>query len=128
MTVDDTIIEALETDNLVLQNMSGGKYVQVPFPPISAKTLVCTLMTSRIRVLPSILHSGAPKCGTWGKGCTTRAENWLLYSRVLSSGGCSSFQGRAPLDILALLPRSVESQSTCFVWELLKGNAAFLRY
>jgi hypothetical protein len=29
MGVDDTIIEALETDNLALQNMSGGKYVQV---------------------------------------------------------------------------------------------------
>lgn len=29
MTVEDTITEALETDNLALQTMSGGKYVQV---------------------------------------------------------------------------------------------------
>ena len=29
MTVEDVITEALETDNLALQNMSGGKYVQV---------------------------------------------------------------------------------------------------
>lgn len=28
MTVEDVITEALETDNLALQNMSGGKYVQ----------------------------------------------------------------------------------------------------
>lgn len=27
--VDDTIIETLESDNLTLQNLSGGKYVQV---------------------------------------------------------------------------------------------------
>lgn len=29
MSVDDAIVEALESDNLTLQNMSGGKYVQV---------------------------------------------------------------------------------------------------
>ncbi len=29
MTVEDSITEALETDNLALQTMSGGKYVQV---------------------------------------------------------------------------------------------------
>lgn len=29
MSVEDAIIEALESDNLTLQNMSGGKYVQV---------------------------------------------------------------------------------------------------
>jgi hypothetical protein len=29
MNIEDVIIEALETDNLALQNMSGGKYVQV---------------------------------------------------------------------------------------------------
>ena len=29
MTVDDAATEALETDNLALQTMSGGKYVQV---------------------------------------------------------------------------------------------------
>lgn len=28
MSVDDAIIEALESGNLTLQNMSGGKYVQ----------------------------------------------------------------------------------------------------
>ena len=28
MTVDDAATEALETDNLALQTMSGGKYVQ----------------------------------------------------------------------------------------------------
>jgi len=29
MTIEDSITEALETDNLALQTMSGGKYVQV---------------------------------------------------------------------------------------------------
>ena len=29
MVMDDTIAEALESDNLTLQTMSGGKYVQV---------------------------------------------------------------------------------------------------
>ena len=29
MVMDDTITEALESDNLTLQTMSGGKYVQV---------------------------------------------------------------------------------------------------
>ena len=29
MAVDDAIMEALESDNLALQGMSGGKYVQV---------------------------------------------------------------------------------------------------
>ena len=29
MNADDLITEALETDNLTLQNMSAGKYVQV---------------------------------------------------------------------------------------------------
>lgn len=29
VSVDDVIIETLESDNLTLQNMSGGKYVQV---------------------------------------------------------------------------------------------------
>lgn len=28
-SVDDTIIETLESDNLTLQNLLGGKYVQV---------------------------------------------------------------------------------------------------
>ena len=32
MTVEDSITEALETDNLALQTMSGGKYVQVRMP------------------------------------------------------------------------------------------------
>ena len=30
MVADDAVLEALETDNLALQTMSGGKYVQVP--------------------------------------------------------------------------------------------------
>lgn len=47
MTVEDSITEALETDNLALQTMSGGKYVQVischkPYNPAN-----------------SLLHSGA---------------------------------------------------------------------
>lgn len=29
MSVDDAVMEALESDNLALQNMSSGKYVQV---------------------------------------------------------------------------------------------------
>ena len=29
MVIDDTVMEALESDNLTLQTMSGGKYVQV---------------------------------------------------------------------------------------------------
>ena len=29
MSVDDVVIESLESDNLTLQNLSGGKYVQV---------------------------------------------------------------------------------------------------
>ena len=29
LVIDDTVMEALESDNLTLQTMSGGKYVQV---------------------------------------------------------------------------------------------------
>lgn len=29
MSIEDAVMEALESDNLALQNMSGGKYVQV---------------------------------------------------------------------------------------------------
>ena len=36
MTVDDAATEALETDNLALQTMSGGKYVQVTLCMCSA--------------------------------------------------------------------------------------------
>ena len=32
MTIDDAVIEALESDNLTLQTLSGGKYVQVRGP------------------------------------------------------------------------------------------------
>ncbi len=31
MVVDEAITEALEADNLVLQNMASSKYVHVPF-------------------------------------------------------------------------------------------------
>ena len=34
MTVEETATEALETDNLALQTMSGGKYVQVRSPEV----------------------------------------------------------------------------------------------
>lgn len=42
MNADDLITEALETDNLTLQNMSAGKYVQVcctTIPPFSTHTM-----------------------------------------------------------------------------------------
>lgn len=47
MTVEDTITEALETDNLALQTMSGVKYVQVNnalhLPSTAALSLHCCL-------------------------------------------------------------------------------------
>lgn len=33
MLIEDVVMEALEVDNLALQTMSGGKYVQVAPPP-----------------------------------------------------------------------------------------------
>ena len=49
MTVEDTITEALETDNLALQTMSGGKYVQVNkcvFSAINSTTVPALLSDS----------------------------------------------------------------------------------
>jgi dynein heavy chain, axonemal len=42
MVADDAITEALETDNLTLQNMSSGKYVQVISIMLLA-ALLCTI-------------------------------------------------------------------------------------
>ena len=34
LTVDDAVVDALEGDNLALQNMSGNKYTQVTSVPV----------------------------------------------------------------------------------------------
>lgn len=39
LVADDAVTEALESDNLALQNMSGSKYVQVGFKTLSAKDM-----------------------------------------------------------------------------------------
>lgn len=56
MTVHDAATEALETDNLALQTMSGGKYVQVNFcsvmqSPISGSLADMMLTCSRCRAM-----------------------------------------------------------------------------
>ena len=53
MTVEDTITEALETDNLALQTMSGGKYVQVTLTAKSVMllTMLCKPVSLRTLML-----------------------------------------------------------------------------
>ena len=56
MTVEDSITEALETDNLALQTMSSGKYVQVSAWPDDCYIL---LLTSCMLTVHAILLSVA---------------------------------------------------------------------
>ena len=65
MVMDDTVAEALESDNLTLQTMSGGKYVQVP----AHLVLLC--------------HRRG--CSTAGRHLRTRAIRHLCVTR---RGGC----------------------------------------
>lgn len=58
MTVEDTITEALETDNLALQTMSGGKYVQASLN-VQAKVIICYMQchcTAFLHCLDCLRH------------------------------------------------------------------------
>ena len=50
VTVEEAATEALETDNLALQTMSGGKYVQVGSPKCRCFFVLCILSCNTFRL------------------------------------------------------------------------------
>jgi hypothetical protein len=56
MKADDAITEALEADNLTLQNMSAGKYVQVCFQFIIAASTCVRGVASQFQQFRSAHH------------------------------------------------------------------------
>lgn len=80
MSVDDAIIESLESDNLTLQNLSGGKYVQVRGRPSRCSRLGCSCTIQGAGGLYAGLHDWLLPHAATLPACRLIASKWSLIT------------------------------------------------